>query len=213
MRKLEAACAAAAAVGLGLIGATVAQSALVNISVEDNEFVPAVATFEFAANPDVSWDWNFPDGTANDHNVVSKRGLFRSGNPKTNGDFDLAASAGKYAYYCENHRSDGMKGKVNILPNANDVAVDAIEVEWAIPENTTGKRFDVRYKIDDGKFKYWKRNTKKMSGLFGGPNAKPVEVNLDEHDYSFQARSRKGPPSKHKISGFSPPLVVTEADA
>lgn len=213
MRKLEAAVAAAASVAMLLVGAAVGQGALVNITVDDNFFDPAVDTFEFPANPDVRWDWNFPDGTDNRHNVVSKRGMFRSGNPKRNGEFDLAASAGKYAYYCEVHRGDGMKGKVNIVPGAVTVTVSSIEVAWAIPENTTGKRFDVRYKIDGGKYKYWKRNTKKLNGVFGGPNDKPAAVDFDAHDYSFQARSRKGPPKKKKISGFSPPLVVTEPDA
>ena len=213
MRKREATAAAVASAAMLLIAATASQGALTNISVEDNEFVPAVAQFEFPADPDVEWDWNFPDGTANDHNVVSKRGLFRSGNPKQNGEFRLAASAGKYAYYCEVHRTDGMKGKVSILPGLGDISLDSIELTWAIPANTTGKFFDVRYKIDDGKYKYWKRGTKKMHGVFGGPNGKPVEVDLAEHDYTFQARSRKGPPKKKKISGFSPPVVVTEADA
>ncbi len=211
MRKLGAVAAGLTAAIL-LVGTGVSQGALVNITVDDNQFDPKTADFDFllAGDQNVVWDWGeLGGGTNNNHNVVQKKGLFKSGNPKDDGSFEILASAGKYPYYCEVHRGNGMKGKVNIIPAAGTVTSDSIEVHWARTGTTTGKRFDVRYRVDDEKPKYWKRNTKKFSGVFGGANDKPVAVDLTSHDYEFQVRSKKGNPRQKRWSGFSPPLVVT----
>jgi hypothetical protein len=213
MRRLVFAVAAVA--GAALLWAAMSQAALVNITVEDDEFIPPNASFGFLEvdNPNVVWEWGvLGGGTNRDHNVVQKRGMFRSGNPKDEGEYELQASAGKYQYFCEVHRSDGMRGKVSIIPAIDDVTADSARVIWAFPSTTTGKRFDVRYRVNGGSWELWKRQTKKHSAIFGGPEDKPVAFETATNTYEFSARSQKGKPAKRKRSGWSPPLSVGGPD-
>jgi plastocyanin len=211
MKRVAVACAVALA---AVLIPGVSSGALVNITIEDDQFVPANASFNFLESPseNVVWDWDqLNGGTDNDHNVVQKRGLFRSGNLKDSGTFELQASAGKYQYYCENHRAQGMKAKVNIIPAVDDITLDSVRVIWAVPESKTGKRFDVRYRVDGaggGNWEIWKSQTRKRNLTFGGAQDKPIDFDLTMHDYEFSARSQKGQPSKRKRSGWSPPVLV-----
>jgi len=213
MKRLAIATLVAA--GGVLVWATAGQGALVNITVEDDEFVPGNASFQFLEidNPNVVWDWGeLGSGTNRDHNVVQQRGMFRSGSPKDDGSYELQASAGKYQYFCEVHRDDGMRAKVSIVPAIDDITPDSGRVIWAFESTTTGKRFDVRYRVNGGDWALWKNGTKKFNATFGGPDDKPVAFETSTNTYEFSARSQKGKPSKRKRSGWSPPLSVGGPD-
>jgi hypothetical protein len=144
-------------------------------------------------------------------NVVQKRGLFNSGALKDSGTYELQASAGKYSYFCENHRDQGMRAKVSITPAVDDITMDSIRVIWAVESTTTGKRFDVRYRVNGGDWEIWKTGTRKRNLTFGGPEDKPIAVDTTANDYEFSARSQKGKPSLRKRSGWSPPVFVGDA--
>jgi len=202
MKKLAFAALAAAA----LFVPSSAPGALVDIDVLDDEYAPQDAIFGFPADPGARWTWGgFPgETTENEHTVTQNKKLFKSGAPKDTGDFEVNASAGKYPYHCTVHGVSGMKGTLSILTGFAELDADSVRVRWATANSTTGKRFDVRYRVDGGDFLIWQRNTRKLSKVFGR-NDKPVEFDPAAHDYDFSARSVKGKPAKHKRSKWSPP--------
>ena len=146
--------------------------------------------------------------TANTHNVREDSKLFRSGPLTDSGTYHIVPSAGTYHYYCESHGSEngGMDGVLKEIPVAGPRNADFFTVGWAPAEDTdTGDQFDVRYKVEDGEWKTWFKNTDKIGWKFGR-NDKPIDVKPNK-TYRIQARSElHSNPSKH--SGFSPSLVV-----
>jgi plastocyanin len=188
---------------------SLSSGALVNIDVTDNAYTPTPATFQVldVDNENVVWDWGgFMGDTTHKHTVTQKKNLFSSGASKKAGTFELQASAGSYGYFCQVHGASVMKGKVKLVPGASDETPDQFRVFWATTTTTTGNRFAVRYRVDGGPWKTWQKNTRKLAKVFGA-NDKPVNVDLVDHEYEVSARSAKGKPSKHKQSGWSPPLV------
>ncbi len=70
---------------------------------------------EISPGTTVRWDW-----VSGYHNVVANDGQFKSGNPEQNATFEHTFdSAGTYLYYCEPHKSMGMKGAV-VVTEATD---------------------------------------------------------------------------------------------
>jgi len=211
VRRVTVAAVLATLLGILALAPGSSSGALERINVLDFFFDPDDVTFQVTpfGGPNFVWDWGgmASDSTANEHNVVHKRGLFDSGSPTdTRDDFGLNVSAGKYPYFCEVHRfSEDMKGRIRVPPVITDGTEDSAKVHWAGDTTETGKRFDVRYRVDGGKWQTWRRDTKKFKGNFGR-NDKPVAVDFAKHDYEVSARSEKGKPSKKKRSGYSPPV-------
>ena len=188
----------------------VCSSALLDIHVHDDFYDPdsppdAVFDFLDVDNPNVVWTWgNFNgDTTSASHNVFQRKAMFKSGISKDSGQYEVQASGGAYKYLCTVHQ--GMTGEVGIRPMLQTPSEDTLKPIWANEFTETGKRFDVRYRIDEGKWKLWLRQTKKTRKVFG-KNKKPVAVDTAEHQYDFSARTIKGKPSKKRRSGWSPPV-------
>ena len=71
-----------------------------------NAFAPAA--IEISPGTTVTWDW-----VNGYHNVVATDGQFDSGEPEQNATFEHTFdTVGTVYYYCEPHRSMGMKGAV-----------------------------------------------------------------------------------------------------
>jgi hypothetical protein len=194
----------AAAVVLAL--PAVAGAAPRKIDVGDNFFSPRnPPARNFENGP--SFRWSRGGGSTGLHNVRQDDRLFRSGNP-TGGSINFAinASAGSYHYYCELHRSSGMAGRVKVRPIAEtDHAVGEVEVVWADANTDTGSRFDVRYQVDQRKWKTWKNDTPSFHAAFGH-NDNPVDYRPNRHTYKIEVRSERTRVKKH--SDWSPPLTL-----
>ncbi len=159
------------------------------------------------------FEWDDPP-TGDAHNIVSDDDLFTSGPPSLDGpDYALDASAGRFDYYCVVHAdpesNGGMDGEVTVAPIllANPPPPKGtFRPAWALDATRTGKSFDVRYRIDKGKWRPWKDDTKMQDALFG-EGGEPVPVQ-PSRKYRIQARSQKLSNSA-KHSRWAPPLVVS----
>lgn len=187
---------------------TTASAAISPILVQDDQFSPKVSTAPDGFAPwGFMWDWDGPgvgqgDPTDNEHNVVQNKGLFRSGPPTTEDTFQRVASAGRYPYYCEVHRYDGMTGTLRVAPSHNGLSAREARVRWASASSNTGNQFDVQFRVDSGPWEIWKEDTRRKSAVFGRDDD-PVHVR-PSRDYDVRARSEKrSDPSKR--SGWSPP--------
>jgi plastocyanin len=156
--------------------------------------------------------WKWDPNNENDHNVIQDRRLFRSGEPDpVDEDFAVDPSAGTFGYYCVVHGDDdsGMRGKLRIAPSLETIRrqgpIDSFEVRWATANLDSGDRFDVHYRVGDGKWKAWKRNSSKIEGEFGADD-KPLNVKPNRI-YSFRARSKDSDNLKRR-SGWSPVVGV-----
>jgi hypothetical protein len=187
-----------------------APGALINIDVLDDEYhqvADEISMFQ-ANSPNLLYDWGgfAEDQTQHKHTVTQNRGLFDSGEERDHGQFEVKASVGKYKYFCRIHKDEGMRETVSVIPLFTEATADTVRVTWATEFTTTGKRFDVRYRVDGGDWIIWQKQTKKRTKVFG-KNGKPEAYEPGSHDYEFSARSQKGKPSKHKRSGWSPPTL------
>lgn len=194
----------AAAVALALPAA--AAAAPRQIDVRDDRFVPKnPPARNFSTGP--SFRWLNGGGTGSRHNIVQDDGLFSSGNPIRGPiDFRINASAGSYHYYCTLHGSPqgGMAGKVKVRPIAvPDSTGGEIKIRWANADTTTGSRFDVRYKVDQRKWKSWKNDTRAFHAAFGH-NDRPVNYRPNRHNYKLKVRSERRRVKKR--SDWSPVL-------
>jgi hypothetical protein len=192
------------AAGLAVVGLPASASASATITLtNDNTFSPPSAGLNLGEG---SFDWQWgPGGSGllNLHNVVQNDSLFTSGDPVASrpGGYSVTASAGTYPYFCVLHF--GMEGVVSVTPvlAPTDAGHGPIRLSWASADTTTGDGYDVRYRTGK-KWKTWKKDTGKLSGVFG-KRKKPVKVKSGR-SYRFEARSRSG---KHR-SEWSPELVV-----
>jgi hypothetical protein len=194
----------AAAVVLAL--PAVAGAAPRKIDVGDDFFSPKnPPARNFENGP--SFRWSRGVGSTGDHNIRQDDRLFRSGNLTTGPiNFAINASAGSYHYYCELHRSSGMAGRVKVRPIAEtDHALGEVEVVWADANTDTGSRFDVRYRVDQRKWKTWKNDTPSFHAAFGH-NDNPVDYRPNRHTYKIEVRSERRRVKKH--SDWSPPLTL-----
>jgi plastocyanin len=184
----------------------VAGAAPREISAGDDFFSPKKpAARSFQAGP--SFHWSRAGGSSNRHNIRQDDKLFFSGHA-TSGpiNYTINASAGSFHYYCEIHRFSGMSGVVKVRPRAvPDSVAGEILVWWADSDTNTGSRFDVRYRVDQRKWKLWKKDTRKFQGTFGH-NDRPVNFNLNRHTYKIEVRSERKQVSKR--SGWSPALTL-----
>jgi hypothetical protein len=180
-----------------------AASASVTITLmDDNSYSPPSAGLDLGEG---SFDWQWGPagaGLVDLHNVVQDSTLFTSGDPVSSrpGGFSVTASAGTYPYYCVLHL--GMEGVVSVRPvlAPTDPGQGPIHLSWATPETTTGDSYDLRYRAGK-KWKTWKKDTGRLSGVFGKKKPK-VKAG---RSYRFEVRSRSG---KKRRSGWSPEIVV-----
>jgi plastocyanin len=153
----------------------------------------------------IHWQWGTDGTTSLVHNVRQDDKLFYSGKLTTTNPagFDVVPSAGGFHYYCELHgfRNGGMAGTVKIKPAIFDQLAKSFGVRWSAESNDTGNAFDVRYRVDGGKWKKWKKDVTRAKAKFG-VKGKPVRVRAG-HTYDVEARSeKKSNPSKK--SDWSP---------
>ena len=154
-----------------------------------------------------SFRWTNGGGTGNPHNVRQDDRLFSSGG-LTDGpiNFSIRASAGSYHYFCTLHgtRDLGMPGVVKVRPiRFSGSQSGEIGVRWANSNTNTGSRFDVRYKVDQGRWKTWKNDTASFRAFFGR-NDRPVNYRPNRHNYKIKVRSERKKVSKR--SDWSPAL-------
>jgi plastocyanin len=179
--------------------------ATTTVTVSDNAFTPKAVTKTVGTGA-VHWRWGTNGSTAFPHNARQNDKLFHSGRLTSSkpAGFTIVPSAGGFRYYCELHGSrtgTGMAGTIKIRPAIFNQTAGAFGVRWSTGSNDTGNAFDVRYRVDGGKWKLWKNDVKAAQATFGA-NAKPVRVGPG-HTYDVQARSeRASDPSKR--SDWSP---------
>jgi plastocyanin len=177
------------------------------IVADDDFFAPKrPPARNFQAGP--SFRWSDVAGPNNPHNVRQDDRLFRSGNPTEGVNFAINASAGSYHYYCELHgtRQLGMTGVVKVRPVALfDSLIGEIEVQWADANTDTGSRFDVRYRVDQRKWKTWRNDTPSFHAAFGH-NDNPVDYRPNRHTYKIEVRSERRRVKKR--SDWSPALTL-----
>lgn len=199
--------ASVASLGAALVVVPVATGGSTFITVEangNNEFDPDLIGTGLGDN-NLAWRWD-DDGTTNrKHNVRQDDKLFYSGRPTDNRDpFVRSVSAGSFRYYCERHGGpggQGMAGKIIVSPSSDGIPTDdTVPIHWAIDQSTTGDQYDVRFRVESGDWRTWKRNTAQRRGVFG-KNDNPVDFDPTKL-YYVQARSEKSANPKRR-SGWS----------
>jgi plastocyanin len=171
------------------------QAATTTVTVEaggGNQFGPAnVSTTVGAGN--IHWQWDTNGHTFAVHNVRQDDKLFYSGQVTTSkpAGFTVAPSAGSFHYYCEAHGTPqgGMVGVIKVKPQIINQTASSFGVVWSQGSNQTGNAFDVRYRVDGGKWTTWKNHTAAAKAAFGA-NGSPVTVRPG-HTYDVQVRSEK----------------------
>jgi len=195
---------AALAVGAAcLIPASAVGGTTEVVTVADNSFDPETLPVDLGAP--VHWGSLGP--TVNDHTVMQDKGLFKTG-ASTSISFTRVPSAGTFPYYCRFHGDKGGRGMSGVLKVEPDVGSlksarrggAVFQIAWA-DGSDTGDQFDVQYKVGNHKWKYWKKNTSQVGGLFGA-SGKPVTVQKGKF-YRVRARSEKSS-NPRKRSGWSP---------
>jgi plastocyanin len=182
----------------------VAGAAPREIEVGDDFFAPQRPPAR-EVQPGASFTWSSGGGTFRRHNVRQDDKLFFSGNATRSLDFSIRASAGSFHYYCDLHRFTGMTGVVKVRPGIIPTSRPGqVLVRWATADTTTGSRFDVRYRVDNRRWKTWKNHTAKTQGRFGR-NDNPVNY-TGRHTYKVKVRSERRNVSKR--SGFSPAVTL-----
>jgi plastocyanin len=199
---------------IGVVVATLALPALAfgrattTVTVERggfNAFGPKSVTKTLGTGA-VHWRWGTDGTTFALHNVRQDDKLFYSGeltNSDPNG-FTVVPSAGGFHYYCELHSS--MTGRVKVKPAIFNQAASAFGVRWSTGSNDTGNAFDVRYRVDRGKWKLWRNDVETAQAVFGA-DAKPVRVRPG-HTYDVAGRSEKAS-NPRKRSDWSPVARVS----
>jgi plastocyanin len=175
------------------------------VTVDDDFYDPDLLKFD--TGEAVNWA-SVGGGTAAEHTVTQDRHLFDSSTPSTNFTITVAPSAGTFPYHCEIHGA-AMTGTIKVAPTFASMvsarrAGAVAEVVWAAGATDTGNQFDVQYKVGNGEWKYWKKNTSQPGGEFG-KQGKPVSIK-DGKTYRVRARSEKSFNPKKRHSEWSPAL-------
>jgi plastocyanin len=177
------------AVGLILFVPGPASAQTETVTVNNNNFLP----FRVHGEPgdSVQWTWTLTGPV--EHNVKQNALLFYSGPPTSEAGHMYTAvfSAGKFDYYCEVHGgpNQGMNGEVFVRPMATDGPEgNTFLVRWAVPNSETGDLYDVQYRIGQGEWQSWKKNTSQLKAVFG-KNGNPELVDPGT-TYFFRARSQ-----------------------
>lgn len=148
----------------------------------------------------VQWRWG-PGGGGSQapHDVVHRRGLF-STPLQTEGTYTRTFSAGFFSYFCTIH--EGMTGVVTVEPWTEPIdGSKPFRLRWASANSNAGDVYDVRFRVGNRRWRPWRKDTSKPSGIFGR-KGKPARVRCGRR-YSFQARSQKAGKPRER-SGWSP---------
>lgn len=170
----------------------------IDVAVRDDEFDPSLIQSKLAGDS-VLWGWM---NTGSTHNVRQVRGLFRSplsSEPGTT--YVRTFSAGTFPYECEIH-APSMVGTVKVEIWQGVAPSGLPLIKWAFPDSNTGKAFDVQFRIGNGPWRKWRKDTISLKGVFGR-NERPVHFN-PAREYWFRVRSQKSVNTPHKISRWSP---------
>jgi hypothetical protein len=191
------------------------------VMVYDNGFYEGVKTIPVShglSETPISWTWcesiappDCPDFSNDIHNVREDSLLFYSGGLEADRavPFERHFSAGTFHYYCEEHGSPagGMAGLIRVdLLYADAPTGRPFTVRWASHVTQTGSVFDVRFRVDGGRWRTWKADVQTFKGTFGR-DGKPVQVRPG-HAYDVQARSQKTASADDRVSRWSPILEV-----
>jgi plastocyanin len=203
---------AGAAAALLVLPALAFGRATTTVTVAPNNsltFGPKTVTKNVGAGA-IHWRWGTTGTTTLPHNVHQDDKLFASGNLTNSkpAGFEVVPSAGSFHYFCTLHGSPsgGMAGTIKIRPSIFNQKARKFGVRWSTGSDDTGNAFDVRYRVDGGKWKKWKKDVTGAKATFGA-KGKPVRVRAG-HTYDVQARSqKKSNPSKK--SRWSPRARVT----
>ncbi len=158
------------------------------VIVRDNAFEPNAT--RAAIGDTVAWS---SDTTQSGHNVREDHGIFTSGRPTNEIDYQRVFSAGTFEYFCTTHGSanSGMRGVVKVPARTSAApAGRPFSVTWATSSTDTGSRFDVQYRVGSGRWRMWKSDTTSVKGTFGA-RGEPLAVSRGTR-YSFRARSARG---------------------
>jgi plastocyanin len=199
-----------AAVGLSLLmvpANPVSSGVGETVEVGDDYFDPAtlpVGDERLIPGDGVVWAW--ADEVATSHNVRQVEGLFRS---RISADptmtYGRILSTGTFRYECEIHEPL-MVGTVRVTVGLGITPTGLPVIRWAVPDSNTGRAFDVQFRIEDGPWRTWKKDTEQLKGVFG-KNDKPVPFRLTR-DYFIRARSQKSLARPDVVSGWSPPQLI-----
>jgi plastocyanin len=125
------------------------------------------------------------------HSVRQDAGIFDSGNPVAGLNFNRTFSAGTFAYHCEEHGDQGMRGTVRVPPQTLGAPRGLpFTVRWAAAGTNTGNRFRVQYRVGSGAFRNWFASTSARSAVFGAGN-RPVRL-VRGRTYAFRVTSGTG---------------------
>jgi plastocyanin len=197
---------------LGLLAAAVfvpvAIAAVVNVSMQDNSFVPQNA--RPALGDTVTWTnngFNPHTSTSTNTSVKNPNGtpgvnLWRSPVLNSGGQFSrVFRFSGRFPYYCEIHQAV-MKGTVVVPIKVAKAAVTGgtrITVTWATVIPPSGLVFDVQRKLPGSSaFQNWQVGVTTKSASF---------VTSNPGTYSFRSRVRR--PSTGGVSFYSDPKPIT----
>ncbi|MDQ4145594.1 MAG: PQQ-dependent sugar dehydrogenase [Actinomycetota bacterium] len=138
----------------------------------------------------VRWQRENPTSTV-PHDIVQTQGIFRMPVTEDPIDYTRTFSAGRFPYVCTLHAQQDMRGVVKVAPQISEGPDGPpFMVWWASKTSNTGDLFDVDYKVGDGPWRAWQRDTLALRATFGREDD-PVTLQTDI-EYSFRARSRKG---------------------
>jgi len=170
---------------VGLLATSVSAATTQVGATEDKTFVPG--NVNQAVGGSVHWAGQPAAGTE-EHSVRQDAGIFDSGNPTANLNFTRTFSAGTFAYHCEKHGADGMRGTVRVPPQTLAAPGGLpFTVRWAAAGTNSGNRFTVQYRVGSGAFRNWMANTSARSAVFGAGN-RPVRL-VRGRTYAFRVSS------------------------
>jgi plastocyanin len=173
-----------------------ASGATKNVEIRDFQFAPPNVDVRVGGRV----HWSRAAGATFQHNVHQAQGLFHSGAP-TSGpiDFTRAFSSGTFRYLCQVHGGSGMRGSVRVPVTIRpDQTAGLPQIRWATASTDTGSRYDVQYRVANGRWKDWKSDTRAGASVFGKNGPITPE---DGKRYSFRARSQT---PAGRASGWSP---------
>jgi halocyanin-like protein len=105
-----------------VVDATGRESVTVEVGARGNNGSNAFAPAAIEVSPGTTVTWEWVDGY---HNVVARDGRFSSGHPEQNATFEYTfEKSATTLYYCEPHRSMGMKGAVIVADGGGDGSGD-----------------------------------------------------------------------------------------
>jgi plastocyanin len=158
-----------------------------SVLVRDNAFEPG--SIRARIGDTVAWSGSTQSG----HNVREDHGIFTSGRPTNEIDYQLVFSAGTFEYFCTTHGgpNSGMRGVVKVPARIGAApAGRPFTVTWATSSTDTGSKFDVQYRIGSRRWRPWKNDTSSVKATFGA-REEPTAVSPGSR-YSFRARSSRG---------------------